>query len=184
MHYTYDQCKDLNTGPWTNGSCFWSIDYFKSYIFTRKLFEPQYYPNSKVFKIFDKYFGKYEARNLSEVRDRLDYFWIPCIFSQISGHQHLYFRWDEAKKSYLWQSCLHTEFHKFDQMYRVSKNNPTSEPFQFKFYLQGVPNPKRLLLLYSSEFSVVTATLEVQMSTQDAVILKHGCGYNQKDLFI
>ena len=34
------------------------------------------------------------------------------------------------------------------------------------------------------KFSVAKATLEVQMSAQDAVILKQGCGYIQKDVVI
>ena len=33
----------------------------------RKLFEPQYYPNSVLLQIFDKYFGSFESRNPSEV---------------------------------------------------------------------------------------------------------------------
>ena len=38
-------------------------------MFTRKLFEPEFYPKAKVLRIFDKYFGKYESRNLREVSE-------------------------------------------------------------------------------------------------------------------
>ena len=42
----------------------------------------------------------------------------------------------------------------------------------------------RDLLALCAWFSVAKATQEVQMSTQDAVILKQGCGYIQKDVVI
>ena len=35
---------------------------------SRKLFEPKYFPNAGVLKFFDKYFGKFNDRNHSEVR--------------------------------------------------------------------------------------------------------------------
>lgn len=36
-------------------------------MFYRKLFEPHLYPRAKVLPVFDKYFGRFQTRNYSQV---------------------------------------------------------------------------------------------------------------------
>ena len=64
---TWDQIEEFRSGTDT-----YMVPFFLFY--SRKLFEPKHFPDANILRIFDKYFGKFDDRDLHEVRLRR--FWI------------------------------------------------------------------------------------------------------------
>ena len=52
--------------------------------FSRKLFEPEHFPDAKVLKFFDKHFGKLDDRDIREVRI------FPILFPLINRQKDLF----------------------------------------------------------------------------------------------
>ena len=80
---TWDQIEEFRSGTES-----YMVKFFP--YFSRKLFEPKNFPDANILSIFDKYFGKFDDRDLHEVRMRQFWItksWISCQSKHaLKGH--------------------------------------------------------------------------------------------------